>query len=659
MSLHELLSRLKRVRRQGNSYMAICPSHDDRNPSLSIKEKDGRILLHCFAGCSYEQVRAALGIDSSELNAGETNMDRGTYEAKRIVATYDYRDESETLLFQSVRYEPKAFAQRRPDGKGWQWNLDGVRRVLYRLPELLASDLESMVFIVEGEKDVEQLFLLGIVATTNACGAGKWREEYNEFLRGRMVCILPDNDSPGRKHTSKVSSSLQGVAASIRILELPNLPPGGDFSDWLESGGTREQLEELAQSAPEVSPQTEVDERKARVNFSAPQLIRMSDVETEEVTWLWYPYIPCGKLTIIEGDPGLGKSWLLCAFSAAITAGTSLPTDCLNVAKNVLMLSAEDGIADTLKPRLEKLGADSTRLFTLIEPLTLDETGLHRLEELIIKSKAALVTIDPLFGFTGRNVDIHRANECRSITARLAVIAERYKCAIIAVRHLAKARGNGHALNAGIGSIDITAAVRSVLLVGKDPNDDANRAIVQIKNNLAPIGPAIGFTLRGGEFLWTGESNITAQSILMDLPDLTQRSALSEAIDFFHEALADGPREVTDLKDEARQAGISEQTLRRAREHLGIKAKREGQPGSRQRFFWSLSVQHHLDNGQNEQHEHHPVNNKPKGSRDDVYVDDVHMMQLDQNSVSNHLDDVHVIKLEQNPVSKRTNGVYS
>src|SRR5439155_25244135 len=148
---------------------------------------------------------------------------------RRIVATYDYTDENGKLLFQVVRYEPKGFSQRCPDGNGgWSWKLASVRRVLYRLPGLLAADRAAPIYVVEGEKDVEALVALGLVATTNAGGAEKWRPEYNEHLRDRDVLLLPDHDVAGRAHAEMVARNLAGVARTVRIVELPGLPDKGD-----------------------------------------------------------------------------------------------------------------------------------------------------------------------------------------------------------------------------------------------------------------------------------------------------------------------------------------------------------------------------------------------------------------------------------------------
>jgi hypothetical protein len=170
---------------------------------------------------------------------------------RKIGATYDYRDASGDPAFQVVRFEPKGFAQRRRVDDDWVWNLQGVEPVLYRLPELLAADPEELIFVVEGEKDVDRLGELGLVATTNPGGAGKWRPEYSASLAGRDVAVLPDKDEPGRKHARDVSASLAGIAPRVRIVELPGLPAKGDVSDWLAGGGTRDGLIALLEMAPE------------------------------------------------------------------------------------------------------------------------------------------------------------------------------------------------------------------------------------------------------------------------------------------------------------------------------------------------------------------------------------------------------------------------
>lgn len=176
--------------------------------------------------------------------------------ARRIVATYDYPDADGEVLFQVVRYEPKDFRQRRPDGAGgWTWSTKGLELVPYRLPALLAAvKARQTVFVTEGEKGAELVAKAGLVATCSPGGAGKWRPAYSPSFRGADVVILPDNDEAGRKHAADVARHLDGVAASVRVLELPGLPEKGDVADWLQAGGTGEELAQLARSAPAAEP---------------------------------------------------------------------------------------------------------------------------------------------------------------------------------------------------------------------------------------------------------------------------------------------------------------------------------------------------------------------------------------------------------------------
>lgn len=192
----------------------------------------------------------------------------------QIVTVYPYTDENGTTLYEVVRLEPKGFRQRKPDGKGgYDWSIKGVRPVPFHLPQLLAADLGEYLYIVEGEKDVLRLESLGLVATTNAGGAGKWPSELTPHFTGRKVIILPDNDEAGRNHADKVRSALAGAAAEVRVLELPNLPPKGDVSDWLNAGGTLEQLRGLTEQAPvlpfeSANPAVQSDEKERKETFA-------------------------------------------------------------------------------------------------------------------------------------------------------------------------------------------------------------------------------------------------------------------------------------------------------------------------------------------------------------------------------------------------------
>jgi len=275
-ALANVLSRLKGVKPCGNGWQAHCPAHDDRKPSLRISEgEDGRVLLYCYAGCKTKDICRSLGLELKDLFPGSTLKPKKLKRQKKqpeILTTYDYLDENGELIFQVVRTKPKNFFQRRPDGKGgWINGLGNVKPVLYRLPELLqAVKNGETIFVCEGEKDCDRLAELGLVATTNPMGAGKWREYFSDWLKDANVVILPDNDEPGRKHAQQVAQSLFGKAKSVKVLELPDLPPKGDVSDWLSGGGTKEELLRLAQEAPEWEPPKQANQQAKKEEERKP-----------------------------------------------------------------------------------------------------------------------------------------------------------------------------------------------------------------------------------------------------------------------------------------------------------------------------------------------------------------------------------------------------
>jgi putative DNA primase/helicase len=250
-TLQTILDRLEGVKRAGNGYTARCPGHDDNRNSLSIKIADnGKILLHCFAGCKTDKICADIELDMQDLFPADT----GRQAKRREIAAYDYTDESGNLLFQKVRYEPKDFRIRVPNGNsGWNWTMKGVRRVLYRLPAVVASDI---VFVCEGEKDCDLLAQHGYVATCNYDGAGKWNSDYNRYFKDKVVYILPDNDAPGRKHAACIYRQIESIAADCRIVELPGLGDKGDVSDFFAGGGTVEQFNDAVTAAAKGLPES-------------------------------------------------------------------------------------------------------------------------------------------------------------------------------------------------------------------------------------------------------------------------------------------------------------------------------------------------------------------------------------------------------------------
>lgn len=328
--------------------------------------------------------------------------------------------------------------------------------------------------------------------------------------------------------------------------------------------------------------------------------VNLAEVEPEEVTFLWQPYIPRGKLTLLEGDPAAGKTFLALALAAAVTAGNPLPNPehegrpvRRREPENVVFMSAEDGIADTLVPRLLKMEVDMARIFAVQGTWTDDEEGtfsfddIELLDSFMADKKPALVVIDPLQAFLGAKVDMHRANETRPVLAKLGRLAEKYQCAMLILRHLSKGTAT-KGIYRGMGSIDFTAAARSVLLAGCDPQDQRNRAIVQIKSSLAPAGPSIGYTLdpaRG--FLWAGLSPLTAADLLGSDLVKKEKTKMEQAGEFLRDVLKDGPMEAKEIEAAANDDGIAKRTLNRAKKELNIKSFRwDEKPTSP--WFWEL-----------------------------------------------------------------------
>lgn len=257
-----------RIKKGENSYMVLCPLHDDKNPSLSITlGRNGTPVLHCH-GCKVggDTVLNSVGLALKDFYPNDEREQKS-----RIIAEYDYLDETGNLKFQTIRLKPtpkdgKPFVCRKPNGDHRIWKRPKDNLIPYRLPDLLAADKAFHVFIVEGEKDVDNLRLIGVTATCNPFGAGNWKDEYSEFLKGRRCVILPDNDEAGTKHAEAVAKSLSRTATEVSVLRLPDLPDKGDVSDWIAKGNTSEDLYALISGADTVEPEISSAETPTTAN---------------------------------------------------------------------------------------------------------------------------------------------------------------------------------------------------------------------------------------------------------------------------------------------------------------------------------------------------------------------------------------------------------
>lgn len=349
-----------------------------------------------------------------------------------------------------------------------------------------------------------------------------------------------------------------------------------------------------------------IENKKAEWKRSEPELklINMELVKVEQIEWLLYPFIPFGKVTIIQGDPGEGKTTMVLQIIAKLTRGEpillnkksqkeaqqdseeNLKQEVLSQDKpiqpvNVIYQTAEDGLGDTIKPRLLAAGADCSRVLVIYDreqPLTMLDV---RLEEAIMQTKARMVVLDPIQGFLGTDVDMHRANEIRPLMKRMAVLAEKYHCAIILIGHMNK-NSNGKSSYRGLGSIDFQAAARSVLIVGRLKDEPETRVMCHVKSSLAPEGKSVAFRLdKETGFQWIGEYDISADDLLSG-DARGQKSRIAK--EFLLDILADGGMAQKKIEEEASKQGIKKKTLRNAKQELEIDSVKRGN-----QWFWILS----------------------------------------------------------------------
>ena len=315
------------------------------------------------------------------------------------------------------------------------------------------------------------------------------------------------------------------------------------------------------------------------------KIIRMSDVELTPVEWLWKPYLPFGKLSVLQGNPGEGKTYFAMHLAAACTNGKLLPNMERMEPFNVIYQTAEDGLGDTVKPRLIEAGADLDRVLVIDDSdvqLTLSD---ERIEKAIIENNARLVIIDPIQAYLGADVDMNRANEVRPIFMRLGQVAQRTGCAILLIGHLNKAAGM-QSLQRGLGSIDIAAAVRSVMFIGKLKHDPTMRILTHEKSSLAPPGVSLAFSLGNeGGFRWVGEYDITADEMLSGI-EPQRETKTQQAKDLICALLAGGKQVLSeDIDKAALERGIPGRTVRDAKRELGDALKSKIVEG-RKKVFW-------------------------------------------------------------------------
>ena len=423
------------------------------------------------------------------------------------------------------------------------------------------------------------------------------------------MVILPDNDPPGEGYARDVARILltQYKAASVKIVHLPGLPGGGDIVEFLEARSDKPHEQIRSEIESLVSDNAPVDLIDLDDSGATPVLLRLADVKPERIRWLWKDRIPSGKLTIIYGDPGLGKSVLTLDLAARISSGLPWPDDPNTRAKlgDVVLLSAEDDVADTIAPRLIAAGADLKRV-QLLQSVKDDEKqrSFSLVKDLIVLEKALrqghnvkLLVIDPISAYLDKT-DTHRNSDVRGILAPLSDLAAKYDVAVVAVTHLNKS-GQGKALYRATGSLAFVAAARAAYLVAVDQNDKSRRQFLPAKMNLSPASGGLAFEIESEELehidsvpivSWDPDPiDATADDVLASEADALDQDGtkLGDAKAWLLGKLVGGPVATNDLKTQARRDSIAWRTLERAKQALHVSSAFEGS-GSDKKWMWCL-----------------------------------------------------------------------
>ncbi len=492
----------------------------------------------------------------------------------------------ETFIRLGDVYEERAhsnvvFVGRDPDGHPRYAHLRGIHEK-YRMD--VAGSEKRYGFCYRGQDEQLFIFEAAIDLMSFICLFPKeWTKRnylalggvsgvaIEQFLSDRpkinKVFLCLDDDTAGNSACEQIAENLPADISVIR------LKPA--YKDWNEVLVKRTEIQEGQYIAETVIVREE--ERVA--------VICMSEIEPKPVEWLWFPYIPIGKMTIIQGNPGEGKTFLAMMIAAACTNRVPLPNMAPMEPCNVIYQTAEDGLEDTIVPRLASVGADLTRVMSIVDSdgaLTLTD---GRLEKAIRQNHAKLLILDPVQAFLGANVDMNRANEVRPVFRQLGEIAERTRCAIVLIGHLNKAAGTQSTYR-GLGSIDLTAVVRSLLFVGKLKKEPEKRVVIQEKSSLAPPGASLAFLLdEENGFRWIGEYDITADELLAGVEKRRSESKEEQAERMLYDLLADGKRvSNSEIVDAGEELGISARTIRTAKRNLGKKLRNE--KDGNQWIFW-------------------------------------------------------------------------
>jgi len=596
-------------------YMAFCDAHPDGatsgRRSLHITATSDKLLLRCFNGCPPQDIVEAVGLQMADLFAQpitpygehpgydatpttETSLEEFCRRRKLDRAYLEtvwrvregYHQGRKALLFPtSLGVDRVKFLDR--GNPKTTWAAKGGSANWYGLD--FARKRGGILHIVNGEPSVWAAAQEGVAATCMCIGEGQVpNREMIEALKEQgfdSVAIVYDRDETGRKGALRVRRVLREAGIAARVLALPEwVGDKGDVDDLHRTVG--EDLAGTLAGLPEL-PQ--------EVGPGDLMVTRLSDVPPEEVSWLWEPLIPRGKLTIMCGDPGDGKTSLAIAIAAAITNGAALPLgDTPDGPGSVLLAIYEDGLGDTIRPRADAMGAQTERMLVIqgvqgsdghLRPF--HASDIHKLDDVLdAVPNIQLLIVDPVASLIGGRTDTSRDNEVRDALQPLVALAERRRVAVVGIMHLRKSEAQRAIYR--VNGAGFVGVARSVLLVAQDP-ETKRRAVVQIKNNLAEFAPPLEFSISDRGVTWLGEApELSVERLLGPAPSAGHTGELDGAIRWLGEALGDGPQPASDMIAEAEAQGIAKRTLDRAKGKLGVLATQERGDGGIARWVWAL-----------------------------------------------------------------------
>ncbi|HPP52858.1 MAG TPA: AAA family ATPase [Thermoguttaceae bacterium] len=633
--LETVLAQLERLgcqpRKSGSGWLALCPYHEldggKHRPSLAVAQtQDGKALLRCFANCPTELVLERLDLRWQDLwpdsvrpkvlgngqsttkpadGNGQAGKSYPTVEAAltdlqrslgRPTGLWPYHNTAGELVGLVCRFGlpggEKSYRPLTPCQDGWRIAAMKEPRPLYRLSDLLAADPRTPVVVCEGEKAAEAALLCGLLATTSSGGAQAAAKTDWTPLAGRNVIILPDNDEAGLQYAQGVARlALEAGAASVKIVRLsdycPLLPEHGDIADvladpaWcgacLGESATPEDLGRLILQWASKTPE---------VPRPGPVILNLADVQPEAIQWLWPDRFPLGKVSLLVGMPGGGKSLLTIDIAARLSRGLQWPDGAGCPEGDSLFIVAEDGLADTVRPRAEAAEARLERIHVLeaiqrvndgeIYKMPVCLTCIEEIAQAMKQVRPRLVVLDPIGHFLPVDVDVNAENHVRQVLGRLAELAAEFETAIVLVAHRRKARAD-FADDVVLGSRGFVGLARAVWHVCRDGEDETRRLLVPGKNNLAGPVSGLGFRIvseNGYPRLEWDSSPVlltASQAIAREL-ETTKETQVAAAEKALILALSGGPKANREVLQELTRQGFSEKTIQRAKTAAGVRS---------------------------------------------------------------------------------------